>query len=193
MSQREKTELQAEVTRVKGEMIAQGTSIERLKAEMLRTKRMLADSEQKSLNDKQVLARHLESIEADMMEREAVFAQMQRDRQSATDLLKSENTVDSETVATLQEDLSKAMSNFKRSSGQMALLHQEQAELVKRLALSQESILERDKTIESLERNAVDSDSQKKQLQLEISTLKDEIGGLEHDRTVLQVKLSALI
>lgn len=188
-SQKEKTELQAEVTRVKGEMIAQGTSIERLKAEMLRTKRMLADSEQKSLNDKQVLARHLESIEADMMEREAVFAQMQRDRQSASDL-KSEN-VDSETVATLQEDLNKAMSDFKRSSGQMAALHQEQAELVKRLALSQESILERDKTIESLERNAVDSDSQKKQLQLEISAFKDEIGGLEHDRTVLQMELKS--
>lgn len=179
------------MTRVKGEMIAQGTAIERLKAETLRTKRLLTDSEQKSLSDKQVLARHLESIEADMMEREALFAQMQRDRQSASDL-NSEN-VDSETVATLREDLNKAANDFKRSSGQVTLLNQEQAELVKRLALSQESILERDKAIESLERNAVDSDSQKKQLQLEISTFKDEIGRLEHDRTVLQVKLSALI
>lgn len=176
---------------MKSEMIAQGTAIERLKAETQRTKRLLTDSEQKSLNDKQVLARHLESIEADMMEREAVFAQMQRDRQNASDG-KGEGA-DSETVATLREDLGKATNDFKRSSGQVSLLHQEQAELLKRLTLSQESILERDKTIDSLERSAVDSDSQKKQLQLEISTFRDEIGRLEHDRTVLQVKLSALI
>ena len=77
--QREKVDLQAEVTRVKSEMIAQSTSIERHRAESSRAKRVIAEIEQRALSEKQVLARHLETIEADMMEREAAYAQLKRD------------------------------------------------------------------------------------------------------------------
>lgn len=174
------------MTRVKAEMIAQGTAIERLKADNQRTKRQLAESEQRSLNEKQTLARHLESIEADMMEREAAFAQMQKERQNVNDA-QNESTED-EVISVLREDLSKATSELKRSQGQVNVLQHEQKELIKRLALSQESILERDKAIDSLEKSVVEIESQLKQTQLEFTTRLEEIERLEHDRTVLQVQ-----
>jgi len=167
-------------------MIAQGTAIERLKADNQRTKRQLAESEQRSLNEKQTLARHLESIEADMMEREAAFAQMQKERQNVNDA-QNESTED-EVISVLREDLSKATSELKRSQGQVNVLQHEQKELIKRLALSQESILERDKAIDSLEKSVVEIESQLKQTQLEFTTRLEEIERLEHDRTVLQVQ-----
>lgn len=179
------------MTRVKAEMISQGTAIERLKAENQRTKRQLAESEQRSLNEKQTLARHLESIEADMMEREAAFAQMQKDRQNVSDA--QNDSTEGEVVNILREDLSKATSDLKRSQGQVTVLQHEQKELIKRLALSQESILERDKAVDSLEKSIVELESQLKQTQLEFTTRKEEIERLEHDRTVLQVWLEFIV
>lgn len=49
--QREKVDLQAEVTRVKSEMIGQSTAIERLRAESSRAKRIIAEIEQRALSE----------------------------------------------------------------------------------------------------------------------------------------------
>ena len=75
---------------LKAETITQSTLIERLKADNLRIKQQVTDGQQRTLQEKALLARHLEAIEADMMEREAAFAQMQNQRESMAQLLEDE-------------------------------------------------------------------------------------------------------
>jgi hypothetical protein len=59
---------------------AQGTIVERLKMESTRLRQQLRDSQERALRDKEQLARHLETIQQDMMEREQAFQEIQRER-----------------------------------------------------------------------------------------------------------------
>jgi len=54
--------------------------VERLKLESGRLRQQLRESQERALRDKEQLARHLEAIQQDMMEREAAFQEIQRER-----------------------------------------------------------------------------------------------------------------
>lgn len=58
----------------------QGSIVERLKLESARLRQQLRESQERALRDKEQLARHLETIQQDMMEREAAFQEIQRER-----------------------------------------------------------------------------------------------------------------
>jgi len=168
------------------EMIGQGTAIERLKAENLRAKRNVTETEQKSLSEKQCLARHLEMIEADMMEREAAFAQYKRDRMLLVE------TVDT-SAAVAAEELDAAQNDAKRAHLQLTILQNEHTELLKRLAFAQESILERDRSIETLERGVADAESKLGQSELELVGRDESIASLKHGHSALEVELAAVV
>ena len=187
LAQKARTDLQKEVTQVKSEMIAQGTIIERLKAEQSRVKQNLSETQQKALREKELLARHLETIESDMLEREAAFLQIQQERESMRHALDNhEPTEVFKVPAEITEELRVAKNDLKRRIAQIGVLEHEQAELVRRITLSQESILERDNTIENMDKKSVDVEVNLKQSELqleskdqEILSLKDVIAGLE--------------
>ena len=65
--------------------MSHGTVVERLKAESARLRQQLSDVQQKALRDKEGLARHLEGIQADMLEREAAFMEIHRERKMYED------------------------------------------------------------------------------------------------------------
>ena len=65
----------------------------------------------------------------------------------------------------------------------MAVLEHEQSELVKRLTLAQESILERDKTIEALEKKYIDVEVLAQKQQRELQANADEVRNTERKDT----------
>ena len=60
--------------------LPQGSIVERIKLESGRLRQQLRESQERALRDKEQLARHLEAIQQDMMEREAAFQDIQRER-----------------------------------------------------------------------------------------------------------------
>ena len=71
-----------EVTSLKGEVLAAGALVERLRTDGVRSKQQLAATQRTMLQEKELLARHLEAIEADMLERDAAFTQLQREKEA---------------------------------------------------------------------------------------------------------------
>lgn len=65
---------------LQGQAVSHGTIVERLKTESARLRQQLVETQQRAIKDKALLARHLEGIQSDMMEREAAFLEIQRER-----------------------------------------------------------------------------------------------------------------
>lgn len=193
LAQDAKSALQSDVTKVKGEVIAHTTHAERLRAENMRVKQQLSDTQKRLIQDKQMLARHLEAIEADMMEREATFMQIRCERDSVEQVLQSQMAKSGSTIAIddVVEQLNKSQAELKRRQAQIAVLEHEHSELVKRLALSQESILERDRSIENLEASSIDAEIQVKQIRLELNTKDEELLETKEAKNSLEVALKA--
>ena len=193
VSQEAKSALQGDVTRVKGEVIAHTTHVERLRADNVRVKQQLSDMQKRLIADKQMLARHLEAIEADMMEREATFMQIRCERDSVEQVLASQIAKSGTAIAVddVIEQLDKSQAELKRRQAQIAVLEHEHSELVKRLALSQESILERDRSIENLDATSVDAEIRVKQIRLELDSKDDELRQTTEERNGLEVALQA--
>ena len=59
--------------------------VARLRTESERLRRQLSEVQQRALRDKETLARHLETIQGDMLEREAAFMEVQRERNMLED------------------------------------------------------------------------------------------------------------
>ena len=193
VSQQAKAALQSDVTTVKGEVIAHTTHVERLRADNVRVKQQLSDMQKRLIQDKQMLARHLEAIEADMMEREATFMQIRCERDSVEQVLQSQMAMSGSAVALddVVEQLNKSQAELKRRLAQIAILEHEHSELVKRLALSQESILERDRSIENLDATSVDAEIRVKQIRLELTSKDEELLETREERNGLEVALQA--
>ena len=97
------------------------------------------------------MAQHLEAIEADMLEREAAFAQAQRERDALQEALRSRGhnpTVALQSVAdgdvsgetlTNELDVRRLQNDVRRKQAHIAVLEHEQAELMKRWPVSFDS------------------------------------------------------
>ena len=61
-------------------------------------------------------------------------------------------------IGELQEELTRMKHELRRKTAHISVLEHEQSELSKRVTLAQESILERDKSLDALDRKCVDSE-----------------------------------
>ena len=192
-SQMNKGKLQQELSRIQSESITSVTLIERLKADNVRIKHAMNEQQQRALQEKEMLARHLEAIEGDMMERESAYTQIQQERESIEAAMKveEERLRKSEVDASVTEDLKKLKNELRRKQAQVNVLEHEQSELVKRLTLAQESILERDRTIDSLNQKQVEVDVGFRQALSELLSRDEDILKLKNERNSLQIELNS--
>ena len=105
--------------------------------------------------DKQLLAQHLEAIEADMLDREAAFTQLQLQRDSLQNALKHSNGLSNAAPVqaavlngagdakqnggdslSMELEVRRLQNDTKRKAAQIAVLEHEQSELMKRWVLS---------------------------------------------------------
>ncbi len=71
--------------------------------------------------------------------------------------------------------MKKASNDLRRKQAAVAMLEHEQSDLVRRLTLAQESILERDTAIESLEKKYIDVEVTCQKQQRQLHTKDDEV------------------
>ena len=79
-AQETRSSLQSELTRLQNLVSSQADALERVKVENTQLRHQLADTQHRALADKQLLMRHLEAIEADMLEREAGFEELEQEK-----------------------------------------------------------------------------------------------------------------
>lgn len=189
LAQEAKTSLQHDITKLKADIIAQATLVERTRAENVRLQAQLKETEQRALQEKEQLAKHLEAIEAEMLEREATFAQIKNERLSMESLLSSRLEQGKEQSTEAAEELQKAQNELRRHQANIQTLEHMQTELNRRLALSQESILERDQTVERLEQKLVELETELCKTQQEVGHKEVDISMLQEEKLTLEVEL----
>lgn len=185
-TQKDRTRLQHESAAARAETITANVASERLRAENARVKRNLAEVEQRTLTEKQTLARHLEEIEADMLAKEAALMVQLRQINESTDRPTSEPSSIDET-----EELSYLKAEHQRNSERIETMQRENTELSRRLALSQQCVIDRDETVKSLERDRETAELRAEAAEQDVALRKADVQRIESERSELQLQLAS--
>ena len=185
-TQKDRTRLQQEAGAARAETITANVASERLRAENARVKRNLAEMEQRVLTEKQTLARHLEDIEADMVAREAALTvQLRQANESSghvTSVISSQDAT---------EELSCLKAELQRNSERTEVVQRENVELSRRLALSQQCVIDRDETIKSLEHGRESAELRAEAAEQDVALQTATVQRLESERSELQSQLES--
>ncbi|OWF45581.1 golgin subfamily A member 3-like [Mizuhopecten yessoensis] len=196
-----RTTLQHELTTLQAQVTSQSSIIERLRTENTKLRQQTKDIQQKALKDKEMLAKHLEHIESDMMHREAAFQEIQRERVLMEDTFDTKlQSVEQERsraqtlmnmTSELEKYLDKAQCDLKKKQSQILTLESEQIDLMKKLALSQECVIERDLAVEEMQQKLIEVESSLKGFKLSLSERESEIWKLKEEKAAVEISLQA--
>lgn len=196
-----KLQLQQELTTLQGQALSQGEIIERMKTESNKLRHQMKEIQQKALRDKEQLARQLERIQKDIMDREVAFQEVQRERTLLEGTFDSKlQSVEDEReryqslvriTNDLESRLDKAHGDLQKKQSQIILLENEQIELNKQLALSQEMVIEKDQVVEELQQKLLSVEAELKQFQKRVSQLDSEIWKLKEEKAATEISLQS--
>ena len=198
-----RSELQKDLTLLQAQASSQSKIIERLKTENAKLRQQFSDIQNKALKEKELLAKHLEAIESDMMDREAAFQEIQRERSFLEDAFSNKiQTAEDEKrrisllmqmTNDLENQLDKAHSDLKKKQNQIVQLENENIELMKKLSLSQEAVVEKDTVIEDLKQNLIELEARLTAFQNSITSKDEEILKLNEDKAKTEIALNAAL
>ncbi|KAL4223294.1 spermatogenesis [Mactra antiquata] len=198
-----RSELQKELTVLQAQAVSQSSIIERLKSENGKLRQQFTDIQNKALKEKELLAKHLETIECDMMDREAAFQEIQRERSFLEDTFNTKiQTAEDEKnrisllvqmTNDLENQLDKAHGDLKKKQNQIVQLENENIELMKKLSLSQEAVIEKENVAEDLKHNIIELESKLKAFQNGMVNKDSEILTLKEDKAKTEIALAAAL
>ncbi|XP_064652848.1 golgin subfamily A member 3-like isoform X2 [Lineus longissimus] len=200
-AQEARAQLQKELSKNQLSIMEQANQIERLKSEGSQVKLQLSETQQKALQEKELLFDNLERIQADMLEREATMHQMENQERDVEETLQQRiQRVEEEkyklahlvsTTGDLEQELLKTRHELEQKESQVGLLEQEHTEMLKKLTLSQEMIAQGQKDYETLEIKFVEAESRLREFKSTFSDKDQEILTLKDQKAALEVALSA--
>lgn len=155
-----RTDLQNKLSQIQAKNIENVSALERMRAEKERASQALVAAQQQALREKQFLALHLETIEADIVQKEVELTQAKLE---CATLEKSENT-HSSLHLDMQQELENLRTSLRLSVKQLEEEQILKAEFAHRLALAHEMTVERDRRITHLKDTM--SDNEKLQMDL---------------------------
>ncbi|GAB1603837.1 hypothetical protein Ahia01_000665000 [Argonauta hians] len=192
-----RSDLQREVTSLHARAASQGVVGERLRAEGARLHRLLAETRQKAVQEKEALARQLENIQADMLERETAFQEIQRERRLIEETFDSrmlsveqEQTL-RQATGELEAQLEKCHARLKDKQVQVFSLETERASLMKDLMVAEGNLTEKDKVSEELQQRLVCVESSWSAFQAELSDKNQELLRLKEEKAAVDISLLA--
>ncbi|ESO97879.1 hypothetical protein LOTGIDRAFT_228413 [Lottia gigantea] len=195
--------LQKELTILQAQSVSQSSVVERLKMDNTKLRQQLTESQNKALKEKELLAKHLEAIQMDMMDREAAFREMQGEKKLIEDSFDSQcKSVEDEysrismlmqSNSELESQLEKAQDDAKKKQMHILTLESHQIELEKKLTLSQEKINEKDGMLEDLRRKIIEVDEQLKAFQRGLAEKDTEIMKLKEEKATAEIALNGAL
>ncbi|GFN84801.1 golgin subfamily a member 3 [Plakobranchus ocellatus] len=198
-----RAKLQRELTLLQGQGISHGAVVERLKTESARLRQQLAESQQRALRDKEMLAKHLERIQGDMMEREAAFLEIQRERKLFEDTFNSQVTTAEEeksrlaglqqATSDLEAQLQRAQSEATKRHDQLVQMETGQMDVMKRLAVAEEGLGEKEKALAEMEQKLIQVESQLQAVMSDLTKKDNEILTLKEEKASTEIALKSAL
>ncbi|MBZ3873357.1 Golgin subfamily A member 3 [Sciurus carolinensis] len=169
-----------------GQMTQAGL-LEHLKLENVSLSHQLTETQHRSIKEKERIAVQLQSIEADMLDQEAAFVQIQEAKTMVEeDLQRRLEEFEGE-----REQLQKVKLTLHQRDQQLAALQQEHLELMGQLTSTQEALQARGQSLDDLHTRYDELQVRLEELQGEAASREDEIHFLQKEKIVLEVALQA--
>lgn len=201
LAQKSRVQLQSELISIQAGNANQTGLMEQLKLENLALAQQLSESQQKSLKEKEQIALHLQTIEADLLDQEKTVQHIEQAKALVEqDLAQRVEKFEDERLqlikmadcAThLQKEMDKLRLTVHQKDLQLQALEQEHVSIMEQLSSSQEALHAREHAMHVLQAQYDLLGSQLVDLQAEINVKDDNIEFLQNTKLVLEVELQA--
>ncbi|XP_029475555.1 golgin subfamily A member 3 isoform X2 [Rhinatrema bivittatum] len=201
LAQEARVRLQSEMANIQAGQMTQVGVLEHLKIENVSLSHQLTETQHRSMKEKERIATQLQSIEADMLDQEAAFLQIQQAKTMVEEDLqrKLEEFEDEKEqlqkmascAAVLEQELEQTKVILHQRDLQLEVLQQEQLDVLKQLTLTQEALHTKEQSLSELQTRYDELAARLEELQSEATSKDDSIQYLQNEKIVLEVALQA--
>ncbi|XP_025022141.1 golgin subfamily A member 3 isoform X1 [Python bivittatus] len=199
VAQQARIRLQSDMANIKAGQMTQVGLLEHLKLENVTLSHQLTETQHRSIKEKERIAAQLQNIEADMLDQEAAFLQIQEAKSMVEEDLqrkleefeeeKEQLQKMADSAAALEQELEKVKLTLHQRDIQVETLQQEQLDLMKQLTSTQETLQTQDQTLGELQVRYDELEARLAELQGEATSKDDTIRYLQNEKIVLEVAL----
>ncbi|XP_066465913.1 golgin subfamily A member 3 [Tiliqua scincoides] len=199
VAQEARVRLQSEMANIQAGQMTQVGLLEHLKLENVTLSHQLTETQHRSIKEKERIATQLQNIEADMLDQEAAFLQIQEaktmveeDLQRKLDEFEDEKEQlqkMADSAAALEQELEQVKLTLHQRDLQIEALQREQLELMKQLTTTQETLQTREQSMGDLHTCYDELEARLAELQGEATSKDDTIQYLQNEKIVLEVAL----
>ncbi|KAM5311371.1 golgin subfamily A member 3 isoform 1-T2 [Glossophaga mutica] len=201
LAQEARVRLQGEMAHIQVGQMTQTGLLEHLKLENVSLSQQLTETQHRSIKEKERIALQLQGIEADMLDQEAAFVQIQEaktmveeDLQRRLEEFEEEKeqlqNVAASAVA-LEQQLEQVKLTLHQRDQQLEALQQEHLDLLKQFTSTQETLQSREQALGDLQERYNELQARLEELEGEATTRDDTISFLQKEKIVLEVALQA--
>lgn len=200
-TQENRNKLHQELIALQSNQVALSNNLERITSEKNQLRQELMQTQERAVAEKEVLMKHLETIEADMKERESLFDEIQKDKGTAEAALverirkleeeKSQSTNLSLSLSDLEYQMKVLKSECEEKAKLIETLKNEKAEFSKQVAILQKSFNDKDMINEQLMQQIKDLNVKIKHSEMALRCSEDLINTLKDERTATDVALAS--
>uniref|UniRef100_G1RPC8 Golgin A3 n=1 Tax=Nomascus leucogenys TaxID=61853 RepID=G1RPC8_NOMLE len=201
LAQEARVRLQGEMAHIQVGQMTQAGLLEHLKLENVSLSQQLTETQHRSMKEKGRIAAQLQGIEADMLDQEAAFMQIQEAKTMVEeDLQRRLEEFEGErerlqrmadSAASLEQQLERVKLTLLQRDQQLEALQQEHLDLMKQLTLTQEALQSREQALDALQTHYDELQARLGELQGEAASREDTICLLQNEKIVLEAALQA--
>uniref|UniRef100_A0A8C5M4H2 Golgin A3 n=1 Tax=Leptobrachium leishanense TaxID=445787 RepID=A0A8C5M4H2_9ANUR len=201
MAQEARVRLQSEMANIQAGQMTQAGFLEHLKIENVTLSHQLTDTQHRSIKEKERIAAQLQNIEADMLDQEAAFHQIQEAKSMVEEDLqrkleefeqeKEQLQKLADSASSLERELEQVKLYLHQKDLQLESLQQEHLDILKQLMLTQETLNTKDQSLSDLQMRYDELEGMLEEHQKDNLAKEDIIQYLQNQKIVLEVALEA--
>ncbi|KAK1156601.1 golgin subfamily A member 3-like isoform X1 [Acipenser oxyrinchus oxyrinchus] len=201
LAQEARVRLQSEMANIQAGQMTQTGVLEHLKLENVTLSHELTETQQRSIKEKERIAVQLQNIEADMLDQDAAYRQIQEaksmveeDLHHKLEELEEERDVLqrlASSASTVERELEQVKLALTQKDLQLEAVQQEHLDLMKQLTLAQEALHTKEQSLSGLQARYEELEAQLSELQGLAGAQDHTIQSLQNDKIVLEVALQA--
>ncbi|KAJ8415385.1 hypothetical protein AAFF_G00423650 [Aldrovandia affinis] len=202
LAQEARVRLQSEMANMQAGQMTQIGALEHLKLENVTLSHQLTETQHRSIKEKERIAVQLQSIEADMLDQEAAYHQIQDAKSMVEDDLQHKLQEFEEerehlqklanAATSLERELEQVKLTLSQKDIQLEALQQEHLDLMRQLTSAQETLYTKEQSLNQLEARYLELEAQLAELQTDTAAAKDDaLQYLQNEKIVLEVALQA--
>ncbi|KAG8597357.1 hypothetical protein GDO81_002261 [Engystomops pustulosus] len=201
LAQEARVRLQSEMANIQVGQMSQAGVLEHLKIENVTLSHQLTETQHRTIKEKERIAAQLQTIEADMLDQEAAFHQIQEAKHMVEeDLQRKLDEFEMEreqlqkladSASALEQEVEQMKLNLNQKDMQLEALQQEHLEILRQLTSTQETLHTKDQSLNDLQMRYDELEARLSELQNDLSSKDDSIQYLQNQKIVLEVALQA--